>query len=114
MTGPGGPLSFAFAASYAPPFTISGSINGLQAGRPSALVLTVTNPSDTAIVVGTLSARVAGASAGCAASALAVTAWHGRLTVPAHGAATAPLSIRLAPGQDGCAGATWRLAYTSS
>lgn len=67
LTAPGGPLAFAFAASYDPPLTISGSIDGLPPGEPSSLVLTVTNPTGHGMVVGTLSARVAGASAGCPA-----------------------------------------------
>jgi hypothetical protein len=110
LTSPGGPLSFAHVAMEQPVLSVSGSIDGLEVGRPASLALTVSNSSDDAVVVHQLTARVTAASAGCDLAALRIRPWRGSLLVPAHGSAAGVLPVLLTRA---CPSASWSLAYTA-
>lgn len=107
----GSPISLLKVALVQPSLTITGSIDGLVAGRPGGLTLTVHSDADAAVVVHTLAATVAEV-VGCGPDALVIAPWIGALTVPARGAATANLQVALAVGS-ACPGATWQLHYTA-
>jgi hypothetical protein len=112
FASPGGPLGLVNVAMQQPPLAITGSIGGLTAGVPAGLTLTLRSSADTAVEVHRLTARVTGVSAGCAETALVITAWAGRLVVPPHGSAIATLPVQMTSTD--CVGSTWQLAYTST
>jgi hypothetical protein len=112
FASPGGPLGLVHVAMQQPSLTITGSIEGLTAGVPASLALTLNSSSDAGVEVHRLAARVTGVSGGCPETALVITAWAGRLVVPQHGSAVVTLPVRVTSTH--CAGATWQLAYTSS
>ncbi|MFN2523658.1 MAG: hypothetical protein ABR614_10165 [Mycobacteriales bacterium] len=99
------------AAADGPALRLSGGIESLMPGGSADLVITVRNPGTHAVEVSRITARVTGASGGCAASALDITPWAGSLAVPAGGSAVAPLRVSLSAG---CEGSSWSLAYASS
>jgi hypothetical protein len=114
FVSPGSPVSLVRMAVEGPSLKITGSIDGLAGGVPARLALTLHSVGSSDTVVRGLTARVTDASTGCPATALTITAWEGRLVVPAHGTATAtlPVALHVAPGE--CVGATWQLAYAST
>ncbi|MBK5308021.1 MAG: hypothetical protein JJD92_15150 [Frankiaceae bacterium] len=112
---PGSPVSLVRVAMEEPAHvSISGSIQGLRPDVAAALSLTLRNDAAAAVVVRSLTARVTGASPGCAPSALSIGSWSGRLVVPAHGQSTASVPVKLHDPAGSCAGATWKLSYTSA
>ena len=112
LTSPASPVSLVRVGAEAPALTIVGSIEGLVAGTPATLALTLSNRSDADVQVRALTTTVTGVT-GCAVGALVVSPWAGRLVVPAHGSVTTGVGVRLAEGVR-CTAATWRLRYTSS
>jgi hypothetical protein len=112
FASPGGPLGLVHVAMQQPALTITGSIEGLAAGVPAGLALTLHSSADAAVEVHRLTARVTGVSSGCLETALVIKAWAGRLVVPARGSAIATLPVQVTSTH--CVGATWQLAYTSS
>jgi hypothetical protein len=109
------------AASSAPKvttngtFKISGTVAGLYPGLTKSLVLTVTNPQGFAIVVTSLVTKDKAASVSCAASYLAVGAFSGHLSVPAHGSAKTSVHATLSAGTpNACKGKTFPLVYSGA
>lgn len=105
------PLLPAGAVGPPPPVTIRGDVEGLRPGAAGRLLLTLTSPADA--VVTSLSVRVTGVTPGCAAGALTVEPWTGRLVVPAGRSVAQPLVVRVADVA-GCDGARWQLAYAAT
>ena len=96
----------ASGASATTGFTISGSATGLYPGATKSLVLTVKNPSSAAIVVRSITVKVANASVRCPATELKVTSFSGHLLVRAHKTATTTLKVAMAHGApNACQGA---------
>ena len=115
FASPGSPVSLIpVALEQSIPLTITGSITGLAPGVPTLLQLTLHNGSDVAVPVRTLTVTVTGGSAGCPPQSLSIGNWTGLTTVPAHSHTVAALPLRLRKSADGCAGATWQLAYAAT
>jgi hypothetical protein len=96
----------------APPFTISGSVNGLAPGVGSQLPLSISNPFDFPIRVVTLTVAVGDAGASCLGQSLQVQPLRAPVQVPARGSATALLAMTLSNrSPDVCRQATWPLTY---
>jgi hypothetical protein len=114
FVSPGSPVSLVRMAVEGPSLKITGNIDGLSAGVPARLALTLHSAGSSDTVVTGLTARVTGSPNGCPATSLTIKPWEGRLLVPAHGTATAslPVALHVAPGE--CVGATWQLAYAST
>ena len=114
LAAPGSVLDLRNVSASSGGLVLSGDVSGLAPGAPGALVLTVRNPGDAAVVVRTLGARITEAPKGCPADALSIASWRGELPVPAGGSASATLEVTLTSADPACAGATWRLAYASA
>jgi hypothetical protein len=116
-TGAGGERGYVLTADSmpagkAPPFTISGSVNGLAPGVGSQLPLSITNPFDFPIRVVTLTVAAGDAGGSCLGSNLQVQPLPGPVQVPARGSATALLAMTLSNrSPDVCQQATWPLTY---
>jgi len=93
-------------------FRIAGSAAKLYPGATVPLVLTVTNPQKFVIVVTSLTVKVSNASAKCAGTNLTVSAFAGKLSVPAHASAKATLHLSMHFGAlDACEGAKFPLSF---
>jgi hypothetical protein len=111
------------------PFTISGSVTGLQIGSPKAVPLTLTNPNNQTIYVTSLTIVVGNASAACDSSNIQVTASTASptnaITVPANGSVTLSGSLaafapkltlvdKAAVNQNACKNTSFTLTYAGS
>lgn len=114
VSAPGGLLSWFGTADASPALRITGSIAGLEPGRPGILHLVLENSADDVAVVRILTVDVTRAPASCSASSLRITPWRGRLLVPAQGTAVAEVAMSLMSRAAGCSGVTWELAYAAS
>jgi hypothetical protein len=95
-----------------PPFTISGSVNGLAPGVGSQFPLTVSNPYDFPIKVTTLTATVGDAGASCLGQSVQVQPLRHPVQVPARGSAIALLAVTLSNSSPNvCQKATWPVTY---
>ena len=96
-----------------PPFSIAGGLTGLYPGLTAPLVLTLSNPGQTQITVTSVTTSVGDASASCPAADVSVSAFSGRLVVPAHGSAALTVSATMAhTAPDACQGAVFPFTYT--
>jgi hypothetical protein len=111
------------------PFTISGSVTGLQIGAPKAVPLTLTNPNNQTIFVTSLTISAGNASAACDSSNIQVTpstaSATNPITVPANGSVTLSGSLAaFAPkltlvdkpnvNQNACKNTSFALTYSGS
>jgi hypothetical protein len=102
----------AVPAGKDPPFTISGSVDGLAPGVGSQLPLTVSNPYDFPIKVTTLTVGAGDAGGPCLGKSLEVQPLGGTVQVPARGSATTLLAVTLLKSSpEICQQATWPLTY---
>lgn len=96
------------------PFAISGTVDGLYPGASQPLVLTFTNPNDTAIRVTDLSVTVAAASPDCPGSLLSFSTLA-PLGVPAKGTASGQVDTRMSESaSELCQGVRWQLTYSGT
>ena len=98
-----------------PPFTVSGSIDGLWPGAERPLVVTAENPYPFDIVLTSLSVTVSDASASCPASVVHVSSFTGEVRIAGRGQKTIELRASLdADAPNECQGATWVLSYAAA
>ncbi len=97
------------STSAGPVLTVTGDVSGLVPGELGELLLTVHNDGGASTVVRHLSAVPAKQVSGCTIS---VASWAGEVHVPAGGATTQPLVVRLSGAR--CGGASWALSYAAT
>jgi len=93
-------------------FTLQGHVHGLYPGVHRRLTIVVHNPGRRALTLRSITTHVSAVSAACKARNLHVSAFHGRLRVPAHGFRRVSVGIWLrADSPKVCQGRVFRLAF---
>ena len=94
-------------------FSISGSVAGLAPGIPTALPVTLGNPSAQPITVSQVRVTAADASAGCPASNFVSQEVGGPMVIPGHGQSQQALPVILASNAPtACQGASFPLTFS--
>jgi hypothetical protein len=96
-------------------FLVSGAVDGLAPGVTRTLSLTLSNPSDSAISVQSVTVAVGDGRGGCAGSNVSVGPLTGPVFVAGRGTAEVALPVTMlgsAPGA--CQGSTFLLTYGGS
>lgn len=96
-------------------FRISGRVTGLFPGHASILILTIANTRPFPIIVTSVTTTAKGANASCGAANVTVSAFSGRLRVPALARARTSVSASLIAGApDACSGAAFPLVFAGT
>lgn len=100
---------FALAQSHGPALSVTGDVTGLSTGQLGRLALTVHNEGDAPAAVRRITTSVREQRTGCT---LSVAPWSGAMDVPAGGAVTRDVVVRISGHR--CAGARWTLEYAAT
>jgi hypothetical protein len=93
-------------------FTLRGHVRGLYPGVHRKLKIVVHNPGRRAVTVRSITTHVSAVSSACKARNLHVSAFHGRLRVPAHRSRRVSVRVWMRPDSPkACQGGVFRLTF---
>jgi hypothetical protein len=93
-------------------FSLHGRVSGLYPGVHRRLRIVVHNPGSRSLTVRSITTKVTGASAGCSAQSLHVSAFRGRLRVRAHRSRRVAVTLRMrSDSPAACEGGAFQLAF---